>query len=181
MLGRVGAGRLLSATLALSGAGILIYGAGLGRPWAELVSFAVMGAGIGAAMTAASSAIMLNAPADRAGMAASVEEVSYELGGALGIALLGSLLAGIYSATFTATAGLTSGLMGGASADSLDGALITAATLPIPEAARLVAIATAAFDRATGIVALTAGLMLLAAALWVGRIDRAGRAVGQNA
>lgn len=181
MLGRVGAGRLLSATLALSGAGILIYGAGLGRPWAELVSFAVMGAGIGAAMTAASSAIMLNAPADRAGMAASVEEVSYELGGALGIALLGSLLAGIYSATFTATAGLTGGLMGGAPADSLDGALITAATLPIPEAARLVAIATAAFDRATGIVALTAGLMLLAAALWVGRIDRAGRAVGQNA
>ncbi|CCC97360.1 hypothetical protein FBZ85_1371 [Azospirillum brasilense] len=35
---------------------------------------------------------MLSAPEDRAGMAASVEEVSYELGGTLGIALLGSLM-----------------------------------------------------------------------------------------
>lgn len=176
MLGRMGADRLLAATLAISGAGILIYWAGAGQPAVELASFAVMGAGIGAAMTAASSAIMLNAPADRAGMAASVEEVSYELGGALGIAILGSLMAGIYSASFAAAGG--SGLE---ATDSLDGALALAATLPAPQAERLLAIANAAFDRATGAVALAAGLALLAAGAWVGHINRAGGRVQQGA
>ncbi|WP_207102432.1 MFS transporter [Paracoccus shandongensis] len=176
MLGRVGAGRLLAATLAISGAGILVYWAGVGQPAVELASFAVMGAGIGAAMTAASSAIMLNAPADRAGMAASIEEVSYELGGALGIAMLGSLMAGIYSASFAAAGG-----WGPEATDSLDGALALAATLPAPQADRLLALADAAFDRATGAVALAAGLILLAAGFWVARIDRAGKAVQQGA
>lgn len=176
MLGRVGAGRMLAATLAVSGAGILIYAAGFGHRWAELASFAITGAGVGAAMTAASSAIMLNAPAERAGMAASVEEVSYELGGALGIALLGSLMAGIYSASFAAAGG-----MGADATDSLDGALALAATLPAPEAQRLLFLATGAFDRAAGTVALVAGLVLLAAALWVGRINRAGSPARQGA
>ncbi|MFC3630380.1 MFS transporter [Paracoccus angustae] len=175
MLGRMGAGRLLSASLGISGAGILAYWAGFGQPGAELASFAVTGAGIGAAMTAASSAIMLNAPADRAGMAASVEEVSYELGGALGIAILGSLMAGVYSASFAARG------FGGEAADSLDGALALAATLPAPQADSLLALAHGAFDRATGAVALAAGLILLAAAFWVGRIDRGGKAVQQGA
>ncbi|MTD99122.1 MFS transporter [Paracoccus sp. YIM 132242] len=176
MLGRLGAGRLLAATLGISGAGILIYAAGFGHRGVELLSFTLMGAGIGAAMTAASSAIMLNAPTDRAGMAASVEEVSYELGGALGIAMLGSLMAGIYSANLAAAGG-----WGPEATDSLDGALALAATLPAPQAGRLLDIANAAFDRATGVVALTAGLTLLGAAFWVGRIDRAGKAVQQGA
>lgn len=177
-MNRIGTGRLLAAALALGGAGVLAYGLGLGRPGVALASFAVMGAGIGAAMTAASSAIMLNAPARRAGMAASIEEVSYELGGAMGIALLGSLLAGIYSATLGAMAGATDPL----AVDSLDGALMVAATLPGPDAARLVVVATAAFDRAAGAVALAAGLMLLAAALWIGRRDGGrGRTAGQDA
>jgi MFS transporter, DHA2 family, multidrug resistance protein len=141
----------------------------------ELASFAIMGAGIGAAMTAASSTIMLSAPADRAGMAASVEEVSYELGGALGIAILGSLMAGIYSASSIA-AGL-----GNEASDSLDGALALAATLPAPQADRLLSIANAAFDRATGAVALAAGLALLAAGAWVGRINRTDGRVQQGA
>ena len=175
MLARVSAGRLLAASLAVSGAGILAYWAGFGQPGVELASFAVTGAGIGAAMTAASSAIMLNAPADRAGMAASVEEVSYELGGALGIAILGSLMAGVYSASFAARD------FGRDAADSLDGALALAATLPAPQADRLLVLANGAFDRATGAVALTAGLALLAAAVWVGRIDGARRPVQQGA
>lgn len=176
MMARVDAGRLLAWSLAASGAGILAYGAGFGHSALELGSFAVMGAGIGAAMTAASSAIMLNAPADRAGMAASVEEVSYELGGALGIAILGSLLAGIYSASFAGAGG-----SGREATDSLDGALALAAALPAPQADRLLAIANAAFDQATGMVALAAGLVLLAAAWWIGRINRAGQGVQQGA
>lgn len=176
MMARMDAGRLLAWSLAASGAGILAYGMGFGHPALALGSFAVMGAGIGAAMTAASSAIMLNAPADRAGMAASVEEVSYELGGALGIAILGSLLAGLYSASFAGAGG-----SGREATDSLDGALALAATLPAPQADRLIATANAAFDHATGMVALAAGLVLLAAAWWIGRINRAARGVQQGA
>ncbi len=48
----------------------------------------VTGAGLGAAMSVASSAIMGNVPARRAGMASSVEEVSYEFGGLIAVALL---------------------------------------------------------------------------------------------
>lgn len=176
MLGRVGAGRLLAWSMAASGAGILAYGAGFGHPAAELASYAVTGAGIGAAMTAASSAIMLNAPADRAGMAASIEEVSYELGGALGIAILGSLMAGSYSASFAAAGG-----SGSEATDSLDGALALAATLPAFQADHLLDIANAAFDRATGAVALAAGTVALAAGFWIGRINRARVAVQQGA
>lgn len=176
MLGRIGAGRMLAWSLAVSGAGILAYGAGFGQPGLELASFAVTGAGIGAAMTAASSAIMLNAPADRAGMAASVEEVSYELGGALGIAILGSLMAGVYSASFAATGGF-----GPDASDSLDGAMALAATLPAPRADLLLSIANSAFDRATGTVAFAAGAAALAAAFWIGRISRSGAAIQQGA
>lgn len=171
MLARVAAGRLLAWALAVSGAGIVISWLGQDVAWVELTGFAVLGAGIGAAMTAASSAIMLNAPAHRAGMAASIEEVSYELGGALGIAVLGSLMTGIYSAVF-----LNAGLGFGAdAADSLDGALTLAQTLPTDQARRLMAAAYGAFDVATGAVAVAAALALLAAALCVGWIDRIDR------
>ena len=61
----------------------------------------MLGAGIGAAMTAASGTIMQSAPVERAGMAASVEEVSYELGGALGVTLMGSILSGVYAQSLT--------------------------------------------------------------------------------
>ena len=55
-------------------------------------------------MTAASSAMLLHAPPDRAGMAASIEEVSYELGGAFGIAVLGSVMSAVYTNAFAAPA-----------------------------------------------------------------------------
>lgn len=59
----------------------------------------ITGSGLGAAMSVASSAIMGNVPARRAGMASSVEEVSYEFGSLVAVALLGSLLTAVYSAT----------------------------------------------------------------------------------
>lgn len=50
-------------------------------------------------MSVASSAIMGNVPPPRAGMAASLEEVSYEFGGLLGVATMGSLLTLVYTGT----------------------------------------------------------------------------------
>lgn len=57
-------------------------------------------------MAVASSAIIGNVPADRAGMASSVEEVSYEFGSLIAVALLGSLVAALYSASLEFPAGI---------------------------------------------------------------------------
>src|SRR5690606_29289126 len=61
------------------------------------VALAVFGFGAGAAITGASTAIINNAPASRAGMAASIEEVAYELGGAMGVTIFGSIMSVIYT------------------------------------------------------------------------------------
>lgn len=119
-------------------------------------------------MTAASSAIMLNAPAHRAGMAASIEEVSYELGGALGVALLGSLMSGVYTAAY-----LAGGDPGAAmAADLLDQAMLAAETLPREQAAQILSTATAAFERSVSVVMMVSTAILIAATLWIARLSR---------
>ena len=54
------------------------------------------GFGLGATISVASTTIVESAPPERAGMASSVEEVSYEFGALLAITVQGSLLAGLY-------------------------------------------------------------------------------------
>ncbi|MCF8482943.1 MAG: MFS transporter [Rhodospirillum sp.] len=158
---------------------MLLAGAGLGgylffleapAPY-QIASLAALGLGLGATMTAASSMIMLSAPADRAGMAASVEEVSYELGGAIGIAVLGSLLSAVYGASLVLPGPL--GIFTAAH-DGLDQALIVADGLRGSMADDLRTLARAAFDRAFGAVAIAAATMLSITALVI-RL-RSGRA-----
>jgi MFS transporter, DHA2 family, multidrug resistance protein len=55
-----------------------------------------IGGGIGATVTCASTTVMNAAPPERAGMAASIEEVGFEMGGAVGIAVFGTLLTLVY-------------------------------------------------------------------------------------
>ncbi|MEP0191979.1 MAG: hypothetical protein ABJE00_16400, partial [Erythrobacter sp.] len=124
-----------------------------------LSALAVMGFGIGSTMTAASNVIMLSAPEERAGMAASIEEVSFELGGALGIAVLGSVMTALYTRAMIVPTGLNTTV-----ADSLDEALLVAETLSKPEASQLIALAREAFDEAfVGVVAVAAVIILGAA------------------
>ena len=94
-----GAGRMMAGALLLAGLGVagLLLAANAGAT-PQLLSLSIFGLGLGASIAVSSHAIMSQAPAERAGMAASVEEVSFELGGAIGITILGSLLAGVYSA-----------------------------------------------------------------------------------
>ncbi|MPY51957.1 MFS transporter, partial [Streptomyces acidicola] len=125
----------------------------------------VAGAGTALAMTAASTAIMGNAPVHRAGMAASVEEVSYELGSLFGVAILGSALASVYTTTVHLPAGVPD-----AARDSLDQARTTAEDLPTDRAESLLDAAHTAFDNG---YALT--LLISAAALAVGCVFTARR------
>ncbi|MEC3889814.1 MFS transporter [Xanthomonas campestris] len=106
-LHRVGLRVLISGGLGLGAIGIAIVSVGLahGVGW---VAFGLVftGLGVGATMAVASSAIIGNAPAERTGMASSVEEVSYEFGSLIAVALLGSLVAALYSASLELPAGI---------------------------------------------------------------------------
>ncbi|MBD8687156.1 MULTISPECIES: MFS transporter [unclassified Rhizobium] len=131
--------------------GLLLASAGLilsllvqdASQFSQIGSFFLLGFGLGAAMTAASTVIMANVPAEQAGMAASIEEVSFELGGAIGIAVLGSALAAVYgmSIALPRQAGIPAEVF-----DGLDQALVSAATVP-PEMGQTIRnAARAAFD-----------------------------------
>lgn len=162
---RWGAGPLLWISLAICMVGLGVYGVGFDGPlWVPTSALAIFGAGIGAALTAASSAMLLNAPLEKAGMVASVEEVSYELGGSLGVALLGSLLTALYSRSLLgALQGPGFENLSQGARDSIDGALIEAEHLPVSEAQALKGLIFAAFD--SGFVVVTGvavGILVLA-------------------
>ncbi len=158
-------GGLLATALSLCGLALAVDATGV----LKLAVLVLLGLGVGATITAASNAIMNNAPAEHAGMAASIEEVSYELGGVLGIALLGSVL----SSTYTATLALPDTLAVPAAArDGIDGALLAAEALPAPAGMQLVALAHTAFDQAFFAVMAVAVAIVVAAAASVALLGR---------
>lgn len=159
-LHRVGLRPLISGGLACGALGVAVVALGFahGLGWA-IAGMAVTGVGMGATISVASTAIIGNAPADRAGMASSVEEVAYEFGGLLAVAVLGSLAAALYSAFLPADAALPA-----AARDGIGQALQAVGT-PAPQWLDAV---QAAYDRAYRwvlaviSVALTIGAMLTA-------------------
>lgn len=107
-LHRIGLRRLIAGGLAVGALGMLVAAQAL--PWHPsglqaadeglgwlVTGLLLAGLGLGATISVASTAIVESAPPHRAGMASSVEEVSYEFGALLSIALLGSLLTGLYT------------------------------------------------------------------------------------
>lgn len=162
---RVGAHPVLWTGLLLAG-----LGAGLhlttysGGATLQVVSFIMLGFGIGTAMTGASNAIMLNAPVERAGMAASIEEVSFELGGALGVAILGSVMSAAYTRFVVIPAGLD---VPATVRDSLDEALLAAESLDTGPAALLVELSRNAFNQSFVAVLSVAGGLLVVTAIGI--------------
>lgn len=166
VLPRLGSAFVLSLSLLVSGLGmgayLFLYDA---ATWVQVICLLVLGAGVGAAMTAASGTIMQSAPADRAGMAASVEEVSYELGSVFGVTLMGSILSLAYASALNLPADMH---LPSIVWDSLDEALIVSQSLA-PAAAQVVTdAAKASFDVAFAAVIASATLLLFltAAVVW---------------
>ncbi len=162
-LHRVGLRPLISGGLALASAGVLLaaWGPQAGLGWL-LCGLVLAGVGLGATISVASTAIVASAPARRAGMASSVEEVAYEFGNLFAVALLGSLLAGLYSAGVQLPAGTPD-----AARDSMVQAAALAGALAAQgsgQAAELARAAGAAFDRSYLLVMLLVAVFLLAGA-----------------
>lgn len=142
---RWGENRVMCASLLLGSAGLLglalSYQSATG---AQLASLVLLGVGFGGAMTAASTAVMLNVDEQSSGMAAAIEDVSYELGGVIGVTLLGSLMSFVYGMSLR----LPSAELPARVRDSLDDALLVAEGLAPEVASRLVELARQAFDQA---------------------------------
>jgi DHA2 family multidrug resistance protein-like MFS transporter len=105
-LHRVGLRVLISGGMAVAAVGVVVAAFGVSHSLPMMIiGLVLLGFGIGATFAVASTAIVGNVPARRAGMASSVEEVSYEFGSLIAVALLGSLLGLVYSRAVTLPAG----------------------------------------------------------------------------
>ena len=165
LLPRADKAQVLWGSLLVSGIGmasyLLLHDASVSLQVASLV---LLGLGLGAVMTAASSAVMLNVSPQQAGMAASIEEVSFELGGVLGVTILGTIMTAVYSATLVLPG--SAGLLPNAH-DTLDAALQAAEQLPGALGLQVAQLARDAFDQAFIAVLATAAAILLAAGVTI--------------
>jgi DHA2 family multidrug resistance protein-like MFS transporter len=163
---RYGADRVLTAALAIGGCGLagLFFFAHAGAA-PQLVSLAAFGLGVGASIAGSSHAIMSHASPERAGMAASIEEVSIELGGAIGVTVLGSVLAGVYALALVLPA---KGNFPPAARSGIDQALVVAQTLPADVARPYLQSVHQAFDTAyfTALAIASAVLFALTVMGW---------------
>jgi len=175
---RYGANGVMAAGLLLAGLGeaglFMAANAGLVP---QLLCLAAFGLGAGASLAAASDAIMSYAPPERAGMAASIEEVSIELGGAIGITVLGSILAGVYSAILVLPSGAA---LPSKAREGIDQALVAAQSLPADVARLLTQAAHQAFDGAylTALAVNAALLIAVAIMAWRARATPQARPAG---
>jgi DHA2 family multidrug resistance protein-like MFS transporter len=148
---------------------------------AFLVPLVVTGVGFGLVSTAASSAIMTLAPAERAGGAAAVQETAYELGAALGVAVFGSVLAARYRTALELPDDVP-GQVAEAVEEGLPAASVAAEQLG-PQGAQVLLAAQeafmAAFDDTMVVAAVTMGVaavVIWGVLLGSGRRGRGGRA-----
>ncbi|WP_437750557.1 MFS transporter [Staphylococcus shinii] len=123
----------------------------------QIITLIVIGLGLGSAMTLASNAIMSNTDDKNSGMAASIEEVSFEFGGSLGIAILGGLFSVFYSLFFNFNNNSVdlSKVKG-----SLDETLIQAEQLPLPISKELIDAGKTAYDDAFSLIIIISILSL---------------------
>lgn len=149
------AGGLAAASLAVV---LATWGVTHGLGWL-IVGMVLTGAGVGAAMSVASMAIVGNAPVHRAGMASSVEEVSYEFGSLLAVAFLGSLLSAIYTFSIVMPVGAPEAVR-----ESMGGALALAAEAG-PDGQAIIDAASQAFDRGYLTVMYVVAVVLAVGAL----------------
>jgi MFS family permease len=100
---KFGARRMCSAGLLLIAAALAVIAqvSHTSPYWLLAVGLLVLGAGMGAAMTPATSNITTALPPAKQGVASAINDLSREVGGAIGIAVIGSIMTAIYRAHLT--------------------------------------------------------------------------------
>jgi DHA2 family multidrug resistance protein-like MFS transporter len=147
-------------TLLLTPGAVALPGAGRSPAWV-VPGLVLAGAGLGVVMVAASAAIISGAPPQRAGMASSIESVSYELGSLAGVTVTGTILTAVYTHTIHLPATDPA-----RAASSIDQARAAAGHLPAGQARTLLNAAASAFDNGyTLALAITAIALAAGSAL----------------
>jgi EmrB/QacA subfamily drug resistance transporter len=128
LIARFGMRRICVSGLALVAAGLALLSRLDGSsPYLALAAgLLVLGAGMGLAMTPATSAITEGLPAAKQGVGSALNDLSREVGGAIGIAVIGSILAAVYGANVDTT-GLSA-----ETADTVQSSFAVAEQLPPP-------------------------------------------------
>ncbi|QIZ98471.1 MFS transporter [Leifsonia sp. PS1209] len=174
---RVRAAIVVPVALLISAVGYLVVALSGGDAQAGvlILSFVLLGLGIGAAETVSNELILTSAPAEKAGAASAVSETAYELGAVLGTATLGTILTASYRSAVVLPDGL-SAAQAHAAGETLGGATTVAGQLPGDLGEQLLASARAAFDSGVALTAgIGVGLMVAAAALAVFSLRKIGR------
>jgi len=166
LLHHIGLRILIAGGLMIAAIGAIITYVGVeqGLGWI-IAGLFVVGLGIGATMSVASTAIVGNVPVERAGMASSVEEVSYEFGSLTAVAILGSLLSAIYTTVIT----LPTGAPAAAGEDIAEAVEIAARN---PPGTDLLTAAYDAFNTGYGIIMLIIAGVLIVGTVATGRLLR---------
>jgi len=155
-----------SASLLIAALGVGVYLLVFDSSFAgQIIGLALFGSGLGAGMTAASHSIMSSAPPHKSGMAASIQEVGFELGGATGIAIIGSLSGVVYRLSMNIPEGLQ---VNSNVKDSLDEAYVAAEGLPTESAEALKEAGRIAFDQSVFIVIAGIAVFLVATSALIG-------------
>ncbi|MEQ4924629.1 MFS transporter [Proteus hauseri] len=157
-LARLGEVRLIIAgfTLTLIGNLWLIAVYQATSPMVLIGCLFLVGFGLGVIFTTASTSIMLSVADKQAGMAASIEDVAYELGSVIGVTFMGSLMSTVYTLKLVLPDSLT---VNRVAYDSLDEALIVAEKLPDTVSTLLITQANTAFEQAFLVVLIATAII----------------------
>jgi Na+/melibiose symporter-like transporter len=164
LVARLGARTGCIAGLALIAAALIILAqlTGASSYWLLAAGLIPLGAGMGLAMTPATSGITSALPASRQGVASALNDLSREVGGAVGIAVLASILTAAYQSNLHLTH------LPAAEADSARSSVAVAAHLGGVVAAQ----AHNAFADGMHLALLIAAGIAIAAAIAVGTLLR---------
>ena len=163
---RFNARNVTAAGLAVAAAAMIMLAAFQGNLTylPVMVSSSLVGLGTGA-LAVGSSVIMCETPVEKASSAASLEEVSYDLGNVLGVAILGSMASIVYRLGLDPSALAASGLDGASIDEAMQSFGAAAQIARQTGAAELMSEGAAAFSNSIIITSFAGGIVLLAVAL----------------
>ena len=176
VVGRLGMGRAIATGLLVGAAGLVLLAVAEGADsylWLA-GALALVGLGVGLAVTLTTDAVVSAVPPRKAGAASAVSETAYELGVALGIALLGSLQVVVYRLVLDVPSSV-SPQTAAAVRESLASATAAIGGSDAPQAVEVLQHAQHAFTIGMQTTAVIAAVIMSVAAIVAWRVIPSGR------